>query len=66
MELTLYGIDPHNYPMSDQLPNPLIVRESSKVKDKPLFTQELLKKIQAEQASEWAKFWEVNATKENN
>jgi hypothetical protein len=34
--------------------------------NKPLFTQELLKKIQAEQANEWAKFWEANATKESN
>jgi hypothetical protein len=30
---------------------------------KELFTQELLKKIQEEQAQEWAKFWEVNDTK---
>tara|TARA_R110000822_G_scaffold298075_1_gene420757 strand:+ start:317 stop:445 length:129 start_codon:yes stop_codon:yes gene_type:complete len=42
------------------------MRESNNVNDKPLFTQELLKKIQAEQAEFWIKFWEVNATKENN
>lgn len=31
---------------------------------KPLFTQELLKKIQEEKAQEWREFWQANEKKE--
>jgi hypothetical protein len=31
---------------------------------KPLFTQELLKEIQEEQAEFWAEFWQANESKE--
>jgi hypothetical protein len=32
----------------------------------PLFTQELLKEIQEEQAEFWGKFWEANEKKGGN
>jgi hypothetical protein len=32
--------------------------------EKPLFTQELLEKIQKEKAAFWDKFWQVNERKE--
>lgn len=30
---------------------------------KPLFTEEILKEIQEENAENWARFWEVNSKK---
>ena len=33
---------------------------------RPLFTQKLLKEMQAIQAKEWREFWQANENKENN
>jgi hypothetical protein len=42
-----------------------IIAEYYRDESKPLFTQKLLKDMQAIQAKEWREFWQANENKEN-